>query len=471
MAKKRKRIKAKRDAARAYEAAIATPSRRPPLGADLSADAAIDQGLARTRDWGRWLEENHDLAVGILDDLVKNIVGTGIVMVPKPLRADGTVDETLAATIAEAWSGWVRSCDVTRELEWHQAQRLACRAWLRDGEQFAQHVQGRARGFTFARDEIPYRIEMLESDMCPWDLTRDEWRQGIRHDAWRRPLEYAFYLHHPGDVRGFSGTSSLWGEIKTAPAEQILHLKLAKRWPQTRGISVLAPLVSRLFDLKDLEESERIKDRILASWAAVVTKAPELIGHENTDANGNRFMGMMGGTVIDSLTAGESITGVGAEYPVPNMPDHIADQIKRLAAGAGTRYSSISRNMDGSYASMRQELVEIEGHYRVREQQFVADWCFPIYDRCITTALLDGQLPMPADLDLRRYLNVEARGPVQPLADALKDMQADALAIERGILSLEQVQIKHGASPSIIGRAPAAAAPLTIVPDRDGEAA
>ena len=127
--------------------------------------------------------------------------------IPKPLNPDGSINEELGADIMTEFKRWSRAADVTGELSWHEAQRLICRAWFRDGEEFVQHVAGRDGSYPFTSDEVPYRIELIESDMVPVDLTTDGgWLQGIRQNAWRMPSAYGVFKVHPSDtLRGHAG--------------------------------------------------------------------------------------------------------------------------------------------------------------------------------------------------------------------------------------------------------------------------
>ena len=438
---------------RGYEGALHLPERRRIVNAYGSHDSANERASPYLRHWGRYLDENHDLAVGILDEIVARAVGTGIVTIPKPLRNDGSINEPLGAQIIREWRRWIRRCDVTDELHWYAAQRLIMRAHPRDGEMFIQHVTGRTRGWPFANEDVPYRIELLESEMVPENLTRDEWRQGVQLDEWRRPLNYAVYLRHPGDfLTAFGRQTTMPSDTKTVPREVMTHFKHACRWPATRGVTIFAPVISRLYDVKDLEESERLKNRILASWAAAITKSPELIGQDtgvNPDT-GDRFLEMFRGTLIDTLAPGESIEGVGPDYPVANMPEYISDQIRRIAAGTGSRYSSISRNYDGNYAAQRQELVESEVHAQVREDAFVEKVAREVYERWLMAAVMDGKIRMPRG-DFSLLSHAEYRGPVIPWIDPLKEVQADALAVEKGFVSIDQIRIKRGAPEEMIG--------------------
>ena len=234
MAKKRRKGKKGKVAPtveRAYEAAMSTPARRRVVNSSGSQDSQADPAFEAIRDWSRYLDENHDLASGILDESIQNIVGTGIVTIPKPLRSDGSIDEALGVQLMDEYKRWTRAADVTGELSWHDAQRLMCRGWLRDGEQFIQHVSGRTRGYPFGPDDVPYRIELLESDFCPRELTNENgWRQGVQRDTWKRPTNYGIYREHPGDdfiPLNSMGVVTL-DDVKIIPASVMTHIKMVK---------------------------------------------------------------------------------------------------------------------------------------------------------------------------------------------------------------------------------------------------
>jgi lambda family phage portal protein len=472
MGKKRKGKKRKDVGSRAYEAAMAVPMRRHVVGAHLSQDAAAERAQGRIRDWGRYLDENSPISISVLDEFVKGVVGAGIVTIPKPLRADGSVDEELGRDMIAMWREWIRRCDVTGELHWHEAQRLSARAWPRDGEHFLQHVMGRDR-YPFTPDQVPYRIELLESDMCPRDFNANGYRQGVLHNEWNQPNTYAIYKHHPGDTGMIASAAITFDDLKPVPAEIITHLKAVKRWPATRGISMLHGAIATLYDIKDLEDSERQKNRILASWSAATQKGPDYEGVDDTDESGDRYIAVEGGSIIDTLRKGESIVGVGPDYPIANMPDHILDQVRRVCGAVGVRASSVSRRYEGSYSSQRQELVESEGAYKIREDAFISKVVREVYDRWVFTAAMSGMLAIPADMTLTQAVNAEYRGPVTPWIDPLKEVQADALAVEKGFAGIDQVRIKRGAPEEMIGQpAPALERPpaprqLALIEDEE----
>lgn len=470
--RRKRKIKAitKRVAARAYEAAMSVPSRKHVINAGMSHDAALESAGHRIQAWGRYLDENHDVVVNILSEVVKGAIGPrGIITVPKPMRPDGSIDDETGRALMKRWRRWGRRCDVTGQLSWCQAQQLLGRMLWRDGDCFIQHVTDDR--FPFNDLETPYRIEILEADMVPRDLMQEDqgWRQGIRLNAWRQPVAYAVYRQHPGDLGSTPAVS--FNDVIEVPAANITHLKHTKRWPATRGVSLLHAVISRLWDVKDLEESERIKSRVLASWTAAIQRAPDIPGYEPADDQGQRFLQMAGGTIIDTLAPGETITGVGPEYPQTGMNDYIADQMRRIAGGTGTRYSSIARRYDGSYSSQRQELVESEADNQQREEYFAQRAVRAVYERWLVAEVVSGRTRLPAGMDIEDAMNADYRGPITGWVDPLKEIQADALAVERGFLSLEQVQTKRGASPELVNSEPPRRDPqqLRLISDEEDD--
>jgi len=155
-------------AAQRYYEAVAITSQRPRRGNNASADAVVDNSRQYLREYGRHLDENHDLAVGVLDDLVTNIVGCGVGIEPMAVSgAERKPDEALNRQLSELWAEFWQSPEVTGELPGPEMERLVCRSWLRDGEVFAQHVTKAAAPFG---SRIPYALELLEADYVPFDL-------------------------------------------------------------------------------------------------------------------------------------------------------------------------------------------------------------------------------------------------------------------------------------------------------------
>jgi capsid protein len=72
-----------------------------------SANDSILRAGASLRQQARHFEQNYDLALGVLNTMVANIIGpSGIGIEPQPRRADGSIDDALARQILDLWRDW-----------------------------------------------------------------------------------------------------------------------------------------------------------------------------------------------------------------------------------------------------------------------------------------------------------------------------------------------------------------------------
>ncbi len=424
---------------RAYEAAK-TSAYRPRRGHVSSADASVYAAGDRLREFARYLDENHDLAIGILDDLVTNIVGEGIGVEFAVTTTTGEPLERLNDELTSLWRDWWERPEVTGELSGPELERLVCRTWLRDGEVFVQHVTGRAAPYGSA---VPYALEPIEADFVPSDYDLNGFRQGVLKDNWGRPLSYAVYKSHPGDAYALGGT--LRPDIKYVSAQNLSHLKLAKRLHQTRGVTVLHGVLGRLDDLRDYEESERVAARVAAALTAYIKRSADLAPTESAESA--RSFEISPGMVWDNLQPGEEVGVINSERPNSALATFRMSQLRAAAAGTGTRGSAIARDFNGSYSSQRQELVEGTAHYRRLFSYEEGQFYLPVVRRFVDASRLAGLVRVPSNADLRTLYHPELRMPALPWIDPKKEIEAAGLAVEYGFRSRRQVIRDLGGDP------------------------
>ena len=288
-------------AKRLYEAAKTT-NYRPRRGTGASADAVMDAAGTRLREMSRYLYENHDLAVGVVEDIVNNVVGTGVTIEPMVMRRGGELLISANDRLKSLWKDWRQAPEVTGELGFGEVERAVLRSAARDGEVLVQHVnQPSFRYLT----KVRYALELIEADYLPFDL--DDSDKGLRHgvekDAWGRPLAYHLFYEHPGDNLY---TALKRGQTKRVPAEAISHVKFTRRIKQTRGVPLIVAALARLDDLRDYENSELIAARIASNLAMFIRKSPDFQSTA-VDENGDRTFQMDKGMIFDGLLPGEDI--------------------------------------------------------------------------------------------------------------------------------------------------------------------
>src|SRR5690606_20662257 len=169
-----------------------------------------------------------------------------------------------------------------------------------------------------------------------------------------------------------------------------------KRLSGLRGISLFAPAIDRLLDIKDYEESERTAARISARIAAYIKRDKEMEWTPpppETDAQGNpveRDFLLEAGAIFTDTMPGESIEMIN-----PNRPNTVLEQFRTAMMRAvsrciGLSYSSLSGDYDGTYSAQRQELVEAYDGYRMMTQQFVASFVQPVWERFVALTIASG---------------------------------------------------------------------------------
>ncbi|EMO5715834.1 phage portal protein [Enterobacter bugandensis] len=407
----------------AYEAAM--PSRthttkREPRDANTAVFAA---GVS-LREQARWLEENNDLAIGILDKLEERVVGArGIQIEPQPLTRDGQVHEEFAAQLSTLWEKWAEAPEVTGNFSLAEAQRLMLRSAVRDGEVFVQMVLGPVAG---VRHNTPARFafEMLEADFVPMNLnvadSTGTTQQGINLNAWGRATGYHIYKQHPRSGLGEMGT-------KIIPAERILHLAMRKRLHQIRGVSIFAGTLKRLSDIQEYEDSERIAARVAASVGFYIKRGDPATydgGDAPDDDQGDYRMFDMGpGMIYDRLQAGEELEMLESNRPSSNMEGFRNGQLRAVAAGVRAGYSSVARDYNGTYSAQRQELVESFEGYAVLQEWFTSRIARPLYRQWLEMLKLSG-IKIPDDVDPDSLFNAIYMAPVMPWIDPVKESDA-----------------------------------------------
>lgn len=397
------------------------------------------------RAQARYLERNHDLARGALRVLVNNVVGpNGIGIEPQPRRKDGSIDPDYAKALLEAWRDWCRLPEVTRRFSWSRCQRLLAQAWFRDGEAFVQRLAGPVQ-FLDHGTRVPYSLELIEADLFPssYDDPARGIRQSVERNAWGAPRAYWCYKVSPDEYR-LAG----YQDLKRIPAERMLHLFRSDRLHQLRGVSEFASVLTRLEDIKDYEESERVAAKIAAMLTMYVKKGQPEIYEAPDSQTTPRQLDLAPGMIIDDLVAGEEIGMIDSKRPNPNLITFRGGQLRAAAAGLGASYSSLSRDYNGTYSAQRQELVEQWVNYAVLTDDFVCDCVQPVWEEFVAIAHLSGVVPIPKGIKPGTENDAIYVAQAMPWIDPLKEAQASTALVQAGFGSEVEMIRRRGANPS-----------------------
>lgn len=427
-----------------YEAA--EPSRlRKTKPDNRSGDALTARAGNRIRGYARNQEQNYDFAEAVLGSLVDNIIGpNGISLEPTPKDKNGKLMEDFAHQISELRKDWMKKPEVTWEHDWVAAERLSCRAWCRDGEFLLQHVEGLSATIDHGT-RIPYSVELIEADLLT-DINDPSKgiTQGVERNAWGRPIAYHLYKEHPGDINYLS----LSMQKKRVSADKILHPKIVKRFKQARGVSIFASMMTRIEDIKDYEESERVAARIAAAMCAFIQKGNPDTYEAPEDSGEDRTFKVKPGTIFDNLGPGETIGMVDSNRPSALL-EGFRDSMVRMAVSSvrAVTFSGVAKKYDGTYSAQRQELVEGYIANKSLSNLFASQVTIPVYERMLAIAVLSGQLKLPTDLDMTTLYDADARGPVMPWIDPDKEEKALERGERAGHRSAQQSIRERGGNP------------------------
>ena len=231
----------------------------------------------------------------------------------------------------------------------------------------------------------------------------------------------------------------------------MLHLRMVDRIGQLRGVSVLASVITRLEDIKDYEESERIAAKIAACLAAYIRKGSPAESYNGgpVDDDGKpvrRNLRMQAGLIFDDLQPGEEIGVIDSKRPNPQMGAFRDANLRAVSAGMDVGNSSLSRNYDGSYSAQRQELVEQRTGYELLTEHFVGLYVRPIWRAFVDAAIASGRVKVPAGVDRRTLYKADFRGPPMTWIDPRKEAEALRLMTRSGFRSLTQIVRERGSS-------------------------
>lgn len=427
-----------------YESA--NPSRRRKWANNRESGEALARKAAMPlRDQARDLERNHDIVTGAVQKLVDFTIGpTGIQIEAQPKRRDGSLHVEYQQRVMRNWARWSEWPEVTWTHDRGAAERLLMARAIVDGESLTQLIEGPRSDNAHAGD-IPFSLELLEADLLPHDLDDERLgiRQGIERNAWNRAIAYHFYKQHPGD----SFIAYAGQDTKRVPAERTTHIRFVNRIGQLRGISRLAPSLTRTRDIKEYEDDERMAAKMAAEYVFRWTRgAPDMYpdGGWNPDTLTAPPMFRMDGGMIVAAGPGEGLDPVDTKRPNTNAAPFVDGQLRRFAAGVGLSFSAVARNYDGTYSAQRQELVENWPYYMALTAIFVGQHERHVWQRFVAWELLT--YGVPAGLDVETASDALFLGPPMPWINPNDEADAKIKLVQAGFKTSAQVMRESNGS-------------------------
>jgi lambda family phage portal protein len=408
-----------------------------------SADTELVGSLQKLRSRSRALVRDAGYAKRAKVIVVNNVVGGGIGMQAQVKNQRGRLLQKVNDDIERAWCEWSRAvnCHTGGKLHFADLERLAMGQIFEAGEVFIRKHVGR-----FGESQVPLALEVIEPEriaeeyIAPDQNAGRELRMGVEIDAFHRPVAYWVRERHPGDVRSSAYATD---RLVRVPAEQMIHLYVVDRWPQSRGEPWLHAVARRLNDMDGYSEAEIVAARGAAAYMAFIKTPDSNPLPADGEEEGQRTLTYEPG-LVEQLPPGWDIVLNNPNRPNPNMDPFMRLMLREVAAGVGVSYESLSRDYSQSnYSSSRLALLDDRDLWRVLQGWFLRAFRHELHREWMRMAVLANAIPaVPLDQYLDDKAKFEAvlfkpRG--WSWVDPTKEVEAYKQAVRCGFITVGDV--------------------------------
>lgn len=414
-------------------------------GGNSSADAELVTSLTVLRSRSRALVRDSSYAKRARLLVVNNVIGTGIGLQAQVRTTRDELNRRVNEDIESAWSEWccADSCHTGGRLGFAMFERALMAQVFEAGEVF---VRKHYRAFGDSR--VPLALELIEAERLADDLqvpgmapaSGNILRMGVEMDRFYRPVAYYIRSRHPSEIRW---TGDAYDQVERVPADQIIHLAVIDRWPQTRGEPWMHAVARRLNDMDGYSEAELIRARSQAVRMGIIETAEDSTAFGEEQADGSVEMELEPGT-IQRLNPGEKWHDSAPTAPNPQLDPFMRYMLREVAAGCGPSYESLSRDYSQSnYSSSRLALLDDRDLWRVYQSWFISDFRQKVHREWLRAAVLARAITSISveqyAADPLRFQSVRYKPRGWSWIDPTKEVEAYKEAIKAGLTTLTDV--------------------------------
>jgi lambda family phage portal protein len=421
--------------ARAYDGASVSRLNSDWWASGTSADSELLTTLRLLRNRSRDLVRNNPYARHAVRLIVNNVIGSGMGLQAQVVNARGKLQTNVNDSIEQAWADWCSesTCHTAGILPFSLMERLIMAQLVTAGEAIVRLVRQ-----PFGGGKIPLALEVIEVDrlMDQWQTARapngNAIRMGVEVDDWGRPVAYWFLPRHPGDYQFTTFDPSKYLRV---PAEDIIHLYVVERWPQTRGEPWFASTLRTLHDVQGYEEAAIVKARASANIVGFI-KTPDALAPDAKVA-GRSILETEPGT-WQTLMPGEEVAGFAGAAPSPELDPFLRHMVRKHAVGVGVSYEASSRDYTGAtYSSMRVGMLDDRDQYRVMQGFMGLKLRRRIHTAWMDAAALVGAIKVGDDYfsNPTKYQAMRIKGRGWSWIDPQKEVNAYKLAVRNGFMT------------------------------------
>lgn len=474
------KIKHKAPQAKGYGDAGASVTKRALRGFTAqsgSPNEDINYNNFTLRQRGRMLYMSSPIASSAINTTRTKTVGMGLHMKSAINRAVLGISEEEAKkwekqTEAEfnMWAKKKQNCDALGLNNFYGLQQLAILSWLMSGDVFALFT----REPSTPQNPHQLRIHLIEADristptgkISAVGLATVDGRasngnkifDGVEIDSHNKAVAYYIRNTYPYQI---SAEQTEWQRVSSIGEKtgmpNILHIMNAERPDQYRGVTYLAQAIEPILQTRRYTESELMAALIqtyFTAWIETETSPSEIpineVGIPGEDPDGisddDTDYEMGPGTTLH-LKPGEKVQFGDPKMPTAGFETFTKTIEKMIGAGLEMPYDVLMKEFNSSYSAAKGALEEVWESVKMRRAWLVDDFCQPVYERWLAEAVALGRIKAPGffndPLVRDAWCGTRWDGPAQTHLDPLKEANANAIAVDRGWKTNEQVTREH----------------------------
>jgi lambda family phage portal protein len=410
----------------------------------------ITDNLSVLHGRSRYEFMNNPIARGISGKIKANVVGSGLILNPKPDAVKlGLTDEYVIEWerhVKNEFNIWAKSkdCDAGRRLTFGQIQSLALESALVNGDVFA----------LMARNQIinqPYdlRIQLIEADRIrdPFTNTDKNIKGGIKTGPYGESVSAFIHDNYESD---YSGIGKYTEVPFYGPNGTPTLLQVAQEWErpgQVRGVTVFAPIMEVLSQIDRYNKAELMAN-IISSFFTVVIETEKQNFLENGlmppsgDALADNEVALGSGNIIQARE-GEKFTPINPARTNSSFDSVMMNFLRLVGMGIGLPYEVLIAHFQSSYSAARGALQEAYKMYTMRRTWLVESFCQPIYELWLTEAVAKGRIEAKGFFNdpaiKAAWCGANWIGPAQTSLNPAQEANANKINLENGLDTRENI--------------------------------
>jgi len=403
---------------------------------NTSADSEIVTSLRPLRARSRQLVRDNEFAKNAIRIIQNNVIGGGIGMQAQVSNAKGKLIDKVNDQIEKVWGKWSQKkyAHTGGILSFQDIERIIMAQIVEAGDVLIRKVK-----MPFGEGSIHFALEVIEADrlMDQFQSARapngNTIRMGVEMDEWMRPTAYWLHPSHPGDYQFRTFVPSKFIRV---PAEEMIHLYIVDRWPQSRGVPWFHAALKRLGDMHGYSEAEIVAARASANIVGFI----KTLDVDNPSDYQERVIDSEPGT-FKQLLPGEDFVGFAPNRPNAGLEPFMRFMLRSVAASIGVSYESLSKDYSASnYSSSRLALLDDRALWRILQGWVIRNFRQEVHAEWMDAAVLAGEITVPDYYSNReKYQAVRFKPRGWSWIDPTKEIQAYRLAVRAGFMTVSDV--------------------------------